>query len=91
MTTGDDQLRRKQAQRRAREEAERIAQEVQRKARGPAVPSSLVYALQCPDSRTVRLGLGGLEVSVVLGPERETRAEDVWAAVQQLTTERDAP
>ena len=88
MVTGNDQLRLKQAQRRAREEAERIAQEVRQEARRPAVPPSLAYALQSQASRTVRLALGELELSVVLGPDRATaRAEDVWAALQRLASE----
>ena len=88
MVTGDDPLGVKLAQRRAREKAERIAQEVQEEARRQAVPSSLAYALQSPDSRTVRLYVGELEVSVVLGAERAgARPDELWAAVQRLANE----
>jgi hypothetical protein len=89
MVTGDDPLGVKLAQRRAREEAERIAQEVWQEARGPAVPSSLVYALQSRACRAVRLDLGELEVSVVLGGtgRGSSRPEDIWTTIQSLANE----
>lgn len=88
MNTGDDQLRRKLAQRRAREEAERIAQEAAEEARRPAVPSSLAYALQSQNCRAVRLDLGETQVAVVLGPERAgARPDDLWSAIQRLANE----
>lgn len=72
----------------ARGEADRIAYEAELAAHRQVVPSPLVYALNARDGRAVRLDMGHLQVSIVLGTERATaRPEDVWAAIQELADE----